>query len=312
VLRERYVKQGQSLRFEWSGRGSGWVHTVEAGESLLEEGRFSCRPSASPPEPTLRDDAIRRLLEQLQEIVRHPLSIDRIVVSAGEAAHRWSDGDVERSWSDRAARLHLGLVHAGEGWSHLLDAGAGEIEAIDLEPLRRVTAAAALPLRPIGAPLLRLAPAVTARLIPLLLSGASDGTATRRVRFTQRATTPEQRDGRGAEIVEGPVSLLQPPNVWRPSYRFRPIASPLDVRLEAPGNLVSGIPEAVVVIEPLDGRDGTITGRLLVTDGEAAGVVHLQVAVQELLETIVTAAAGEVWFPAGTGCWGVPAMIRVG
>jgi hypothetical protein len=311
VHRERYVKRGESLRYEWSGRGSGWIHTREAGESLLEDGRFYCHPVDSPPEPTLQEGPIRRLLEQLQEIVRHPLTIDRIVIGAGRATHWWSDGEAERSWGDRGARLHLALLHAAAGWRHTLDAGAGEIEAIDLEPLRRAAAAAALPLRPIAPPQLRLSPPVAARLVPLLMKEASAGTFSRRLRFTQRAVSPEERDGRGAEIVEGPVSALQPPNVWRPSYRFRPVAVPLNLRLEAPGDLVSGLPEALLVIEPLEEREGTITGSLLVRDEEVSGEVQLKLSIRNVLETIVAAAHDASWFPAGSGCWGAPAMIRV-
>jgi hypothetical protein len=124
---------------------------------------------------------------------------------------------------------------------------------------------------------IRLAPHVTAALLPSLI-GAID---------IDQAPAPH--DGRGNAIVETRVEG-KPPNVWRPSYRVRPVAMWHNLRARPFGVIDRDAVEAVALL----------SGRLLLEDG-----THCALRIERVL------AVGEPqrWYPIGAGSFGAEMML---
>ena len=235
-MREVYRKFGRTLRFE-----NGRVISVREGGEAVEEGEiFSCRPVGSP----LRPDSSLTLgmtVEDIRAAVPHPLSIERLFVSVGEAEHEFGD----LRWNDTFRRVHLAVTY--RRLRVLIDLGDFSLDEIG------AVASALLHVSDERSPrALRLAPAVSAAVLQNMI-----GIAPPNVVLLQNAGG---FDGKGQPIDETSR------NWWRPSYRVRPQLRPLNIRATCTMTEIDrALPLAVALLEP----PRALTIRVLCVDGEA-------------------------------------------
>ena len=215
-----YRKVGRVVRYE-HGR---LLSISEAGEAIENGETFI----AAPINDGGADALVRRSFEEI-ELPRIEISdaagIERLIVSEGIAIHRY-DG-VE--WRERTRRLHVSLTR--DRIRALVDLADFDFDFVNriAEELARVGGEREAPQR------MRLAPNVAAALLPSLV-----GVAPPNVELWQ---TADGRDGKGQLIDE--VRIEQPPwpNWYRPSYRVRPIRTPMN-------SLIFGI-SAMAILEPI-------------------------------------------------------------
>jgi hypothetical protein len=264
-----YRKRGCVARWE-HGRVVG---ISEAGEAIEERGVFEVRPISGGVEAKLDDvgAVAKRLLS---------LKTERLVVSHGVAEH-------ERNgvrWREETRRLHVALVH--QNLRALIDRADFDVEPVEriAAVLKRAGAERDVPAR------IRLAPSVAAALLPHLA-----GVAPPNVRIRQ---TGGGFDGNGEEIqdVAGPPW----PNVFRPSYRIRPVRTPLNLRLECEVDVIErDLPEAIALLAPVAG----LMLRVLIADGRRAYPATIRV-------TRIDAVGHErTWYPYGAGAFGSEIML---
>lgn len=260
-----YRKWGRSVRWE----NGVIVRVEEAGEAREENGVFIAQPigdvgraSAPPgglksaPRPTLPDEVLR-----FAQDVR---SIERIVALDGVAIHE-CDGV---RWTDRTRRLHVALVNAP--WRALID-----LAKFDLALVRRVADALARCEGTASYDHLRLAPHVAAAFVAHL--------------SCKREQMPAPHDGSGRRVRPMDVDG-DPPNVYRPSYRVRPVAAWLNVRAVPFGLITRHTPEAIAIID-------APRPTFLVQDGRRVFVAEHDLAPSAVGPT-------EGWYPFGAGAFG--------
>jgi len=267
-----YRKRGCVARWE-HGRV---VVIGEAGEAIEERGVFEVRPVPGELEAKLDDvgDVAKRL---------RSLKVERLVVSHGVAEHECNGV----RWREETKRVHVALVH--QHLRALIDRADFDVEPIEriAAVLKRAGAERDAPAR------IRLAPSVTAALLPHLA-----GVAPPNVRLRQ---TGGGRDGNGEEIqdVAGPPW----PNVFRPSYRIRPVRAPLNLRLECDIDIMDVIerdmPEAVALLAPVAG----LMLRVLIADGRRVYPATIRVT------RIDAAGHDRTWYPYGAGAFGSEIML---
>ena len=267
-----YRKRGRVARWE-HGRV---VVIGEAGEAIEERGVFEVRPISGEVEATLDDVAgiAKRLLAFKPE---------RLVLSHGVAEHECSGV----RWREETRRMHVALVH--KQCRALIDRADFDADAVEriASALNRAGAERDAPAR------IRLAPNVTAALLPHLA-----GVAPPNVRLRQ---TGGGFDGYGEEIqdVAGPPW----PNVFRPSYRIRPVRAPLNLRLECDVDIMAvierDIPEAIALLAPAAG----LMLRVLIADRSRVYPATIRV------NRIDAAGRERTWYPYGAGAFGSEIML---
>lgn len=264
-----YRKRGRVARWE-HGRV---VVVSEAGEAIEDRGVFEVRPIGGEVDVSLDDVAtVAKALRGVKS--------ERLVISHGVAEHECNGV----RWRDETRRLHIAITH--RHLRALVDRADFELEQIAriARTLSRAGAERDAP------PRIRLAPNVTAALLPHLA-----GVAPPNVRLMQSGGG---FDGNGEEIRE----LAGPPwpNVFRPSYRIRPVRMPLNLRLECDVDLIDrGIPEAVALLAPAAG----LMLRILVEDGHRVYPSTIRV------NRIDAVGAGRTWYPYGAGAFGSEIML---
>ena len=276
-----YEKRGSVARWE----NGTLIRVAECGIATEEGERFSCRPA--PGERPGHVDASRVLsaARVITEMIRPPLSIERLVVSEVAAEHRVG----EIRWSESHQRIHLSIVHGSErALVRLASLRPGEVAPV-ADTLARSAAGGRD-----RSGRIRLTPAVTAALLPSLAEAALPG--------AELWQAGGGIDGHGLPIGEVRIGRAPWPNWYRPSYRVRPVRLPLNLRLEASGREIDrSIPAAVAMLaEP---RGGWV--RVLVAAESAAWPATVRVVRFE--------AIGERgdWYPCGGGAYGAEAVVEV-
>lgn len=264
-----YRKRGCVARWE-NGRV---VVVREAGEAIEERGVFEVRPIAGEVDAHLDDVA------RIAKPFRNP-KVERLVVSHGVAEHECNGV----RWREETRRLHVAITNKHH--RVLIDQAD-----FDLEEFMQIAG----PFLRIGVerdapPRIRLAPNVTAALLPHLV-----GVAPPNVQLMQSAGG---LDGNGEEIQEtaGPPW----PNVFRPSYRIRPVRMPLNLRLECDVDVIDrDIPVAVALLAPVAG----LMLRVLVVEVHRAYPSTIRVA------RIDAVGRDRTWYPYGAGAFGSEIML---
>lgn len=268
-----YRKVGRVVRYE-HGR---LLSISEAGEAIENGETFIAAP--------LADEGVRQSFADI-ELPRIEISdaagIERLILSEGIAVHRF--GDIE--WRERTRRLHVSLVH--DRIRALVDLADCDFEFVNriAEELARAGGEREAPQR------IRLAPNVTAALLPSLV-----GVAPPNVELWQ---TADGRDGKGQLIDE--VRIEQPPwpNWYRPSYRVRPIRTPMNLRAVCDVDVIDrDLPEAIALVAPVDG----LAVRVLIRD---RGVVYPATVHVSRIDAVGPPVA---WFPYAAGAWGAEMML---
>ncbi len=265
-----YRKRGCVARWE-----HGRVVTVsEAGEAIDERGVFEVRPIAGETIGVALDD-VASIANALRSV-----KAERLVISHGIAEHECNGVQ----WREETRRLHVAITH-----KHLR--ALVDRADFDLDEVARIARALARAgVERDAPPRIRLAPNVTAALLPHLA-----GVAPPNVRLMQ---TGGGLDGNGDEIRE--ASGPPWPNVFRPSYRIRPVRMPLNLRLECDVDTIdAGVPEAVALLAPVAG----LMLRVLVADGRRLYPTTIRVT------RIDAVGHDRAWYPYGAGAFGSEIML---
>jgi hypothetical protein len=264
-----YQKRGRVARWE-HGRV---VDVSEAGIAVELRGILVVSPGGGSVDASLDDVAsiAKSLLRTKPE---------RLIISHGVVEHIY---DTFR-WREETRRLHVAVTH--NHLRALIDRADFNVEEVAkvAHALRRAGAERDAPQR------IRLAPAVTAALLPHLV-----GVAPPNVRLIQSAGG---LDGNGEEIREaaGPPW----PNVFRPSYRIRPVRTPLNLRLECDVDVIDrDVPEAIALLAPVSG----LMLRVLVADGGRFYPTTIRVT------RIDAVSPDRTWYPYGAGAFGSEIML---
>ncbi|HEX2062724.1 MAG TPA: hypothetical protein VHK90_18425 [Thermoanaerobaculia bacterium] len=262
-----YRKQGSVVRWE-----NGTVVRVRESGVAMEEGEvFRCEPAPHPafghPLPAPRGEGRVR-------------GIERLILIEGEAHHQYGD----REWHEHTRRMHVALVHGP--LRVLID--RGDFDMTEVERIASILSRTETRERE-APPRLRLAPNVTAALLPVLA-----GLEPPNVRLVQTAGGV---DGYGRAIVE---ARHEWPNWYRPSYRVRPVRMPHNLRIECDVTEIDrDRPIAVALLAPVE----SLVLRVLVDDGERAFPATVRL-------TRIDAVADErIWYPYGAGSFGAEMML---
>lgn len=278
-----YRKRGSVARWE----NGTLVRVTERGMAVEKDDLFECHPESSGNVPPLDESRVLAAAHAVQAGVGN-VEIERLIVIEGIAEHELVDGDQHRTWTEQTRRMHLSLVRART--RAILDLGFFET--------KDVVRVAAILARTDGVeraapPRLRLAPHVTAALIPSLV-----GIAPPNVRIVQ---TAGGLDGHGEPIVEATESW---PNAYRPSYRVRPVRMPMQLRLECDVTAIDRTrPVAAALLAPVSIENGALVLRVLVDDGDRAFPSTVRVA------RIDAVADERIWYPYGGGSFGAEMML---
>lgn len=264
-MRDVYRKRGRVVRWE-NGR---IVRVNESGVAIESDERFVCHPdpdlassAMTPLDATLVEATARAILAP--EGVR----IERLIVSEGEAEHTFRD----RAWRESTRRIHLALAKAH--LRVLIDLGDFDVDAI--APIAEALARAEESERE-APPRLRLAPNVTAALLPSLPN------------VVQRAGGV---DGKGESVEDATEPW---PNWYRPSYRSRPVRMPFNLTaISEVTEIDESLPQAVALLG---------SSRMLIVDGDRVYPSAVRIA------RIDAISAPRRWYPYGAGVWGAEVML---
>lgn len=268
------------------GRVARWEHGTlvlidEAGEAVDARGVFEARPlqQASRGDLALPDGALVESTARTIERVARP---ERLVVSHGFAEHD-ANGV---TWTEETRRVHVAITR--KQIRVLIDRADFEIDEIArvAEAVARAGGEREPPQR------LTLAPSVAAALLPSLVAAAPPN-----VTLWQ---TGGGFDGNGVAVEEMRVTAPPWPNVFRPSYRIRPIPMPLNLRLECDVDVIDrDVPRAVALLAPVRG----MALRVLIEDGKAVYPATVRVL------SIDAVSRHRVWYPYGAGAFGSEIML---
>jgi hypothetical protein len=273
-----YRKQGEVVRWE----NGALVRVSECGVAVERPDSFECHPDVGAARPALpvRVDEVLDAAAAVRALVPASLHIERLLLTCGAAIHEYGP----RVWAERARRLHLSLVRGAT--RALIDAATFDLALVRAVASALERHAGGERERPAS---LRLAPNVTAALLPHLVGGPLEG-----ARIIQAAGGV---DGRGEPVA---AAVGEWPNWYRPSYRVRPLRAPMNIRLEGGGtDLDPAAPLAVALVAPIEGR----TARLLVDDGREAYVATAHVT------AVRGVGAARTWYPYGAGSFGAELML---
>lgn len=275
----RYEKRGSVVRWE----NGTLVRVVEGGIAVEEGERFFCRPNPGTPLAPIDPARVVAAAHEIEALVRPPLRVERLVVSEGVAEHRIGP----LVWTEGHERVHLAVSRGAERALVRL----GSFDTSEVARVAAVFAACDAGERP-APPRLRLAPAVSAAVLPMLA-----GLAPPNVELWQ---TAGGLDGRGQAIEEVRIDGEPWPNWYRPSYRSRPVRLPLNLRLDCVVDQIDPFrPEAVALLaEP-----SALTLRVLVTDGSAAWPSTVRIS------RIDAVSRSRFWYPYGGGAFGAELQL---
>lgn len=274
-----YRKRGSVARWE-----NGTLVRVEESGVAHERGElFECHPGASGDVPHVDESRVVEVARAIRELARD-VTIERLIVIDGAAEHEYGD----EFWTEQTQRIHLSFVRART--RALLD-----LSSFDIQDVQRVAATLARTdgIEREAPPRLRLAPNVTAALLPSLVALAPPN-----VRLVQTAGGV---DGYGDPVIEsaGPW-----PNAYRPSYRVRPVRMPLRLRIECDVTQLDGErPAAVAITAPVSIEDARLVARVLVDDGDRVFPSTVRIA------RIDAVSARTVLYPYGGGSFGAEMML---
>jgi hypothetical protein len=262
-----YRKRGHTIRWE----NGTLIRVTESGWARESAEHFECGPLNEPV--TIAIDELAPIDLRVPDNV----AIERFIVTRGIAQHEYGDA----RWSEETNRVHLALTRGP--LRVLIDSTIeqiGEVDAIADALARTELEERTPPSR------LRLAPNVTAALLPLLF-----GIAPPNVRLLQSAGST---DAYGQRVEEQTI------NFYRPSYRMRPLRMPFDLRLEcAVTEIEHDQPVAIALLGPVE----SLVLPVLIRDAD--GVYPARVRVSRI-DAVATARS---WYPYGAGSFGAELML---
>jgi hypothetical protein len=266
-----YRKHGSVARWE----NGTLIRVTECGVAIEDRDTFECKPlECGGHASAFQSGGLATALQNLRDI-----KFERLIVTHGFAEHECEG----RTWREETNRVHASLVH--DKLRALVDTTIDHLDNI-------LTIANALDRAEpddVAISRVRLEPNVTAAVLPHLV-----GRTPSNVRLIQ---TKGGVDGYGNDIVEADSDW---PNVYRPSYRVRPVRMPLNLRLECDTTLIDDdAPRAIALLAPVTG----LTIRVLVVDGDRVFPATITI------DRILAVSNERVWYPYGGGSFGAALML---
>lgn len=316
-MSEIYRKFGTSLRLERRGDSLATVSSTEHGEATISNGVFRAQTLNTSAEEDEVEWNLDPLHTRIEAAIDGSLTIERATLVEGLAFHSWTNGEDERRWNESTARAHVTVTDPARRIRTTCSLGAARSDAIDLAPLRSLTdalSALAGEPPPDGPCVIQLEPLVTAELLPLLLHATEKFGGHAMVRQGSHQDFPV--DGTGTSVKEAALfdgeAAVTLPNVFRPSYRNRPVRAPFHLQLvEVEKSEVIADVKAVGVISPFSVHQRRLEGTLLWTridrTGSFAAVVSI--AHEDWLDCLAVDDSRQ-WFPVGAGSWGQRLLLR--
>jgi hypothetical protein len=320
---EIYSKQGRLFRVEIDARQKVAFHIRESGAAALEGELFRCwptEPAISLPEPA--EGQLLEIVAAIERSVHPPLVIERMIATTGTSEHAFSSGADQTHWRETASRIHLSIAHPDARLRVLFDSGGSWMTDVDLAPLQQIVDALCRALPQPSRTMrsaVRLDPLVAAALWPTLLLALSAGSAQRApISFSQEGNAAVAFDGRGQPVREGP---LEPgrggsrwPNVYRPSYRVRPVPLPLNIRAAATATADEPPPaiDAVALLEPVRRSHRIISLAVLCHDCESGSAFPASISMDAArwCQSVASVSARSRWFPYLGGSFGAETALR--
>jgi hypothetical protein len=265
-----YRKRGVSVRWENGTR----IRVAESGWAREDGDFFECGPESVQRSDliAMEDFESRQAMIVLPELPRG-VAVERCIVTHGFAEHEYGDA----RWAEETHRIHVSLTRGA--FRVLID------REEDIAPIADALSRAERNERQ-PPPRLRLAPNVTAAVLPVLT-----GVAPPNVRVVQ---TAGRIDGYGQGVEETSIHF------FRPSYRVRPVRMPFDLRLECEVTAIEeDRPVAVALLAPVE----SLLLDVLVRDGERVYPARVPV------HRIDAVSSRRIWYPYAAGSFGAELML---
>lgn len=323
-MNETYRKRGRTTRMERRGMSATIVQTSEHGEATLGDGVFRARSlSSTAKSEVLEQSTVEASSRAIDATVGHEVMLERATLLEGVADHWWTDGESERQWRERNARAHITVFHPERRVRSSTSLGGSRLDQLDLSPLAAAIQALTAPERaspPSELLDVVLEPVVTAELWPALLGMIEGLSEARRTGIAglqiRQGTHPSfSFDGTGQTIqrsalsgFDGPAAF---PNVFRPSYRIRPVRAPF--HLEGVGIRRASVTPEVTIVATLSGFSadaGMLSVAVLTSAGSSSFTGTISMALEDWLERMSVPDDESVWFPAGPGSHGRRVVIE--
>jgi len=270
-----YRKRGSVVRYE---RGV-VIRVEEAGEAREIGEEFIAAPLADAVILSREGGEGSQVTTVVDEILRSAqddgVRVERLLVSEGFAEHEYG----ERTWSETTRRLHLSLTDGRR--RALLDQGD-----FALAHVTRVARALCACEGERALEQVVLEPNVAAALLPHVIG------------YIELEQMPAPHDGYGLPIEHRRVDG-EPPSVYRPSYRLRPIPAWHHLRAVPFGVVDPSLPRAVALLAPPDPP----ALQLLCVDGARSFAARVEV------RTVRAVSEGDAWYPYAAGAFGAELML---
>lgn len=263
-----YRKHGTVVRWENGTR----IRVSESGAAREEGELFECWPIERTGGTAFDADAAAASLDGVAARAA-AIRFERLILSEGHADHEYGS----RRWREHTRRLHASLTRGR--LRVLIDQATFDLAYIETvaEALARAEENEAdAPKRIV------LEPHVAAALLPLLPDVVQTAGGT---------------DGYGNPVAEAKGEW---PSFFRPSYRFRPVRMPHNVRLEREeAEIDSELPRAVALLAP-PGREAL---RVLVAARGRVFPATLPV------RPVLAVGPAREWYPFGAGSFGAEMVL---
>lgn len=325
LVNETYRKRGSTTRLERRGTLATILQTAEHGEATIGDGVFRARTISSAAEPeVLNQSAVQATGSAIEALIKPQLMLERATLLEGVADHWWTDGESERRWVESNARAHVTILHPERRVRCSMSLGGARLEMLDLGPLAaavQALTASEWMTRPSEILDVALEPVVTAELWPALLRMIDGHQEARRQANEgleiRQGTHPDfSIDGIGQTIQRRSLSevdgLAAFHNVFRPSYRIRPVRAPF--HLESAGlRRASATPKlrVVAVLSGFSTNAGMLGIPVLCTAGSGSFTGTISMTLEEWLERLSVCDNEESeWFPVGAGSHGRRVVVE--
>jgi hypothetical protein len=280
-MTEVYRKWGRVVRYE----NGVFISVSEAGEAYERDGVFQAGPAAqtrvSVPHSAGAD--LEAYVAETQANVAQTLlsvrsgRIERLIASAGTATHETNGS----KWTEEPRRVHISL--ANPPLRALID-----LASFDLETVAAIAAALSRAGAERAPQCIRLAPNVSAALLPSLIGELA------------MEQSGGGFDGRGQTIETRAVTHDAPPNWYRPGYAVRPVRAWMNIRALPFGRIDPDAPIGIALLEPVHGT----TLRVLCVDGDDVFPITVDAS-----HIAAVSRAEPVWYPYAAGSFGAEMML---
>ncbi|HXI14350.1 MAG TPA: hypothetical protein VNM92_17160 [Thermoanaerobaculia bacterium] len=324
-----YRKSGTTSRVELHNGRISIVEIEEIGESHDSIEHFSSRTlstqSRSETNIGERTTAALASADQFKASVPGSLVLERLVLLSGRADHSIVHEGKANEWTESFERLHISLMHPEARERVEVEVGGSSLDMIDRETITSIASLLArMDREPVTSRELNLslepvvAAALWAALTPWILGGAPGGASGPTL---DQSIHPElAHDGNGLIIapkrlfgIEGGARWSELPNMFRPSYRAKPVSMPFHLRANPIRSDVHGDYEAHALLQRFIWTPVGLAAKLLCRSRNSDSVFASTIVMtpERWLQSVVGIDSEMTWFPNLAGTYGSRTLIRI-